>query len=185
MAQRHLERGYRALRRVVPHDRWQAVRNRVHPALRQSAKRLASSVPNLGRISVVVPCYMVEEYLAGSLTSIVSQTYPHLEIIVVIDGSPDRSAEIARGFARWDRRIRVVEQPNGGLGNARNTGIALATGDFIAFADSDDSVPSRAYATMVQTLAETGSDFAVGNLRRRQENRSWVPKWAQDVHRED
>jgi CDP-glycerol glycerophosphotransferase len=185
MAQRHLERGYRALRRVVPHDRWQAVRRRVHPALRQSARRFASSVPNLGRISVVVPCYMVEEYLADCLTSIVSQTYPHLEIIVVIDGSPDGSAKIARGFARWDRRIRVVEQPNGGLGNARNTGIALATGDFIAFADSDDAVPTRAYATMVGTLAETGSDFAVGNLRRRQGNKSWVPKWAQDVHRED
>ncbi len=185
MAQRQLERGYRALRRVIPHDRWQAVRSRVHPALRQSVKRFTSSVPNLGRISVVVPCYMVEEYLADCLTSIVSQSYPHLEIIVVIDGSPDRSAQIARGFARWDRRIRVVEQSNGGLGNARNTGIALATGDFIAFADSDDAVPHRAYATMVETLAETGSDFAVGNLRRRQGNRSWVPKWAQDVHRED
>ena len=185
MPRRYLERGYRALRRVVPHDRWAAARNRVHPALRRSIRRLGTSVPNLGRISVVVPCYRVEEYLGDCLQSLVGQTYPHLEIIVVIDGSPDRSAEIARGFRRWDRRITVVEQPNGGLGNARNTGIARATGDFIAFVDSDDSLPRDAYSRMVRTLHATGSDFVVGNLRRREGSRAWVPKWAQDVHRED
>ncbi|MFQ6170470.1 CDP-glycerol glycerophosphotransferase family protein [Oryzobacter sp. R7] len=182
---RQLERGYRGLRSTIPHERWEAAKRRLHPALVRSMRRRLSAVPDLGTISVVVPCYRVEEYLADCLTSVISQTYPHLEIIVVIDGSPDRSAEIARGFARWDRRIRVVEQPNGGLGNARNTGIAHASGDFIVFADSDDTVPLTAYATMVESLARTGSDFAVGNLVRRDGASSWVPRWAQDVHRAD
>ncbi len=185
MAHRLIERGYRSLRLQIPHERWVAARNRLHPALQASLRRRVSSVPDLGRISVVVPCYRVEDYLAECLTSIITQTYPHLQIIVVIDGSPDASAAIARGFARWDRRITVVEQGNGGLGHARNTGIAHATGDFIAFVDSDDSLPRRAYAAMVATLTETGSDFVVGNLRRREGARSWVPMWAEDVHRED
>lgn len=185
MTPRHLERGIRRLRLAIPHERWETARDRLHPALRGSIRRLASSVPDLGRVSVVVPCYKVEEYLADCLNSIITQTYPHLQIIVVIDGSPDRSAAIARGFARWDRRITVVEQPNGGLGNARNTGIAHATGDFIAFVDSDDSLPRGAYAAMVETLTLTGSDFVVGNLLRREGSKTWVPKWAQDVHRED
>jgi CDP-glycerol glycerophosphotransferase len=185
MARGQLEHGFRRIRRTIPHHYWAALKERVHPALARSLRRALVSVPDLGRVSVVVPCYRVEDYLADCLTSIISQSYPHLEIIVVIDGSPDRSAEIARSFARWDRRITVVEQPNGGLGNARNTGIARATGDFIAFADSDDIVPPGAYATMVGTLTETGSDFVVGNLARREGTRTWVPKWAEDVHRED
>lgn len=185
MARRLLERGYRGIRSTVPHARWEAAKRRLHPALVRSLRRRVASVPDLGTISVVVPCYQVEEYLADCLTSVISQTYPHLEIIVVIDGATDGSAAIARGFARWDRRITVVEQPNGGLGNARNTGIARATGDFIAFVDSDDTLPAAAYAVMVDSLVRTGSDFAVGSLMRRDGTSSWVPKWAREVHRTD
>ncbi len=177
---------YHAVRRAVPHERWAAVRRRLHPALRYSLRRIVtSSGPSIGRISVVVPCYNVAAYLRSCLTSIIAQTYPDLEIIVVIDGSPDHSARIAKSFARWDRRIRVIEQANAGLGAARNTGIRAATGDFIAFVDSDDSLPLDAYQLMADSLRRSGSDFAVGNLIRRKGTTEWVPGWAQDVHRHD
>ena len=175
-----------AVRRSIPHHRWEVLRDRVHPALRQTvASALSPSPASMGRVSVIVPCYNVEEYLADCLDSIVRQKYRDLEIIVVIDGSPDRSIEIARGYARWDRRISVVEQPNAGLGAARNTGIRLASGEFIAFVDSDDTLPPKAIETMVSCLSASGSDFVVGNLERRNAARSWVPLWAQDVHRRD
>ena len=175
-----------AVRRSIPHHRWEVLRDRVHPALRQTvASALSPSPAGMGRVSVIVPCYNVEEYLADCLDSIVRQKYRDLEIIVVIDGSPDRSIEIARGYARWDRRISVVEQPNAGLGAARNTGIRLARGEFIAFVDSDDTLPPKAIETMVSCLSASGSDFVVGNLERRNAARSWVPLWAQDVHRRD
>jgi CDP-glycerol glycerophosphotransferase len=177
---------YRALRRAVPHERWAAARDQVPLPLRRTVRRRFSRrAKNLGQISVVIPCFNVEAYLEECLTSVISQSYPHLEIIVVIDGSPDGSAAIARRYARWDRRIRVVEQANAGLGAARNTGVRLATGEFIAFVDSDDTLPRGSYLAMVESLARTGSDFVVGNVQRREGTRTWIPVWAQHVHRFD
>ena len=89
-------------------------------------------------ISVIVPIYKVEEYLDECLQSIVHQTYTHLEIILVDDGSPDRSGSICDSYARTDSRIQVVHQSNQGLSCARNTGLHIATGSFISFIDSDD-----------------------------------------------
>ncbi|MGN6751701.1 MAG: CDP-glycerol glycerophosphotransferase family protein [Intrasporangium sp.] len=178
--------GYRALRRAIPHRWWSALRGSVPPALRYSVRRRWSVTPaSIGTISVVVPCYDVERYLRSSLTSIIAQSYTDLEVIVVIDGSPDRSAAIARGFSRWDHRIRVIGQPNAGLGAARNTGIRAATGDFIAFVDPDDWLPPDAYTVMTQTLGRSGSDFVVGNVERQRGHNAWVPVWARDVHRYD
>jgi CDP-glycerol glycerophosphotransferase len=175
-----------AVRRSIPHERWESVRDRLHPALRQTvASALSPSPQSRGRVSVIVPCYNVEEYLSDCLDSIIRQKYRDLEIIVVIDGSPDASADIARGYARWDRRVTVIEQANAGLGAARNTGIRAAHGEFIAFVDSDDTLPLRAIDTMVSCLSTSGSDFVVGNLERRNAARSWVPAWAQEVHRRD
>lgn len=177
---------YQALRRAVPHDRWSALRRHVPPALRYTLRRkLSVTPPSIGTISVIVPCYNVEPYLKSCLTSIIAQSYTDLEIIVVIDGSPDRSVDIARGFARWDRRIKVIEQANAGLGAARNTGIRAATGDLIAFVDSDDWLPPDAYLTMTRALEKSGSDFVVGNLERKRGPDIWVPVWARDVHRHD
>ncbi|MEO8830513.1 CDP-glycerol glycerophosphotransferase family protein [Lapillicoccus sp.] len=169
--------------RAVPHQRLAALTVRLHPALRQHLRSSDTSRSRQGTISVIVPCYNVEAYLPGCLNSIIRQSYSDLEIIVVIDGSPDRSAQIARSYARWDRRVTVIEQPNAGLGAARNTGIRRATGQWIAFADSDDTLPAHAYRTMVESLAETGSDFAVGNIERRKGSNRFIPAWAKDVHR--
>ena len=117
-------------------------------------------------ISVVVPMYNVERYLTDCLESLAQQTFTDLEVILVDDGSPDSCADMARAFAARDPRFRLVQQPNGGLGNARNTGADHATGDYLTFVDSDDVVVRNAYELLVGSLEETGSDFASGNYHR-------------------
>lgn len=89
-------------------------------------------------ISVIVPIYKVEEYLLECVKSIVGQTYKNLEIILVDDGSPDRCPEMCDRMASEDSRIKVVHKSNGGLSDARNAGIDIATGEYILFIDSDD-----------------------------------------------
>jgi CDP-glycerol glycerophosphotransferase len=118
------------------------------------------------RVSVVVPIYQVERYLATCLQSLARQTFRDLEVLMVDDGSTDDSVHIAEHFSERDARFRLFRQPNGGLGRARNTGIAAARGEFIAFVDSDDVVPHDAYARLVGALESTGSDFATGNIQR-------------------
>jgi CDP-glycerol glycerophosphotransferase len=118
------------------------------------------------RISVVVPIYDVESYLATCLQSLARQTMRDLEVIMVDDGSTDGSRALAERFAGRDRRFRLVAQPNGGLGKARNTGLELATGEFLAFVDSDDVLPRDAYERLLGALDATGSDFATGNVQR-------------------
>ncbi|MEV0581666.1 bifunctional glycosyltransferase family 2 protein/CDP-glycerol:glycerophosphate glycerophosphotransferase [Nonomuraea sp. NPDC050310] len=120
----------------------------------------------MDRVSVVVPVYDVEPYLRACLASLAAQTWPELEIVMVDDGSPDASAEIAAEFAERDRRFRLLRQANAGLGAARNTGIRAATGDYLAFVDSDDLLPLDAVETLVATLQATGSDLVTGNVQR-------------------
>lgn len=90
------------------------------------------------KFSVVIPVYKVEEYLDQCVRSVVEQTYPHLQIILVDDGSPDRCGAMCDDWAKKDDRIRVIHQENGGLSDARNTGIRHADGDYVLFLDSDD-----------------------------------------------
>ena len=118
------------------------------------------------RVSVVVPVYNVAAYLETCLESLARQTMADLEVVMVDDGSADESAEIAERFAAHDPRFRLLRQANAGLGAARNTGASDARGEFLAFADSDDVVPSRAYELLLAALDESGSDFATGNVRR-------------------
>lgn len=91
-------------------------------------------------VSVVLPIYKVEKYLDRCIESVVNQTYPHLEIILVDDGSPDRCPQICEDWAAKDSRIRVIHKENAGIGMARNTGIEHARGTYIFFFDSDDYV---------------------------------------------
>ena len=118
------------------------------------------------RISVVVPIYNVEPYLRECLESVAAQTFGDLEAILVDDGSTDGSAAIAQELAARDERFRLITQPNGGLGKARNTGIDAAAGELLAFLDSDDVLPANAYELLVGALDESGSDFATGNVYR-------------------
>ena len=89
-------------------------------------------------ISVIVPVYKVEKFLDRCINSIIQQTFTNLEIILVDDGSPDRSGEICDEWKMKDKRIRVIHKENGGLSDARNKGLDVATGDYVAFIDSDD-----------------------------------------------
>jgi CDP-glycerol glycerophosphotransferase len=118
------------------------------------------------RVSVVVPFYNVAAYLEACLDSLAQQTAADLEVVMVDDGSTDASAEIAEAYAARDGRFRLVRQANAGLGAARNTGVTHASGEFVAFVDSDDVVPRHAYELLLETLDRTGSDFASGNVRR-------------------
>src|SRR5690606_35289529 len=84
-------------------------------------------------VSIVLPIYNVEEYLAECLDSILAQDFGDFEVVVVDDGSPDGSADIAAEYAARDPRLQIVTRPNGGLGAARNTGLRSATGEFVTF----------------------------------------------------
>jgi CDP-glycerol glycerophosphotransferase len=118
------------------------------------------------QISVVIPIHDVEPYLHECLASVAGQTVRDLEVIMVDDGSTDRSAAIAEEFAARDGRFRLTRQPNGGLGKARNTGLDEARGEFVSFVDSDDVLPRNAYELLLGSLKKTGSDFATGNVHR-------------------
>jgi glycosyltransferase involved in cell wall biosynthesis len=117
-------------------------------------------------ISVIVPVFNAERYLEKCLDSITGQSYRHLEIILVDDGSKDKSGEICDRYAAKDRRIKVIHRENGGLSAARNTGLDIATGDYYGFADSDDWLDSDMYQFLQQNLASTGADIAVSGFFR-------------------
>lgn len=110
-------------------------------------------------ISVIVPIYRVEEYLNQCIESIVNQTYSNLQVILVDDGSPDRCGEMCEDWARRDKRIKVLHKKNGGLSDARNAGLAIATGRFVAFVDSDDWVEPQMYETMLSILVNENADL--------------------------
>lgn len=112
------------------------------------------------KISVIVPVYKVEPYLDKCISSIVNQTYKNLEIILVDDGSPDNCPAMCDAWAEKDSRIRVIHKTNGGLSDARNAGMAVATGELMAFVDSDDWIAPDMYEYLYQRLAEDNSDIA-------------------------
>lgn len=114
-------------------------------------------------VSVVVPVYNVELYVEKCIRSILSQTYPYFELILVDDGSTDRSGKICEEYARFDERVRVVHQENGGLSAARNTGIDAAKGELITFVDSDDFVHTEFLEHLVKALEETDSQVAISS----------------------
>lgn len=120
------------------------------------------------RLSIVVPVYNVELYLDECLESIAAQTFDDFEVVLVDDGSTDGSAALAQAFADRDDRFRLVLQKNAGLGAARNVGARhISPGsEYLAFVDSDDTMPPYAYQRMIDALDETGSDFAAGNVKR-------------------
>lgn len=111
-------------------------------------------------ISVIVPIYNVEKYLARCVDSIVNQTYKNLEIILVDDGSPDRCPQMCDDYAEKDSRIKVVHKKNGGLSDARNAGMAVATGEYISFIDSDDYVSDDFFGCLLDVMNKENSDIA-------------------------
>ena len=115
------------------------------------------------KISVVVPIYNVEKYLPECIESVQNQSYMNLEIILVDDGSPDNSGKIADEYAKKDGRIKVIHKKNGGLSDARNAGIEVATGDYIMFLDSDDLLTADACKVLEEKIEKENADYVIGN----------------------
>ena len=111
-------------------------------------------------ISVIVPIYKVEEYLDCCIESIVNQTYLNLEIILIDDGSPDNCPEICDHWAKLDNRIEVIHKENGGLSDARNTGLRKAKGEFICFVDSDDWIEKPYIEYLYDLIIKNDADLS-------------------------
>ena len=103
-------------------------------------------------VSVIVPVYKVEPYLDRCVASILAQTYPNLEVILVDDGSPDNCPALCDAWAQRDARIRVIHKKNGGLSDARNVGLDAASGAYISFVDSDDYIAENFIETLYDLL---------------------------------
>ena len=117
-------------------------------------------------ISIIVPVYNVEKYVSQCLDSLVNQTYKNIEIILVNDGSTDRSGLICNEFAAKDHRIKVVNQNNQGVSASRNKGLTIAKGEYIGFVDSDDFCHPNMYETLLQNLIEAKSDIVICEYQR-------------------
>lgn len=117
-------------------------------------------------ISVVVPVYNVEHYLKKCVDSICHQTYRNLEIILVDDGSTDCSGSLCDEFATSDSRIRVIHKSNGGLSDARNAGMELASGEWWMFVDSDDYIAPDTAETLLLAAVENHCEIAICNMMR-------------------
>ena len=118
------------------------------------------------RISVVVAFFNNSGDLAACLDSVAAQSFGDLEVIMVDDGSTDRSAQIARAKAAADPRFTLLQPEHGGPGGARNRGVERATGEFLAFVDGDDVLPANAYELLLHALERSGSDFVSGAVFR-------------------
>ncbi|MEE0898037.1 MAG: glycosyltransferase [Acutalibacteraceae bacterium] len=115
---------------------------------------------NMPLISIIVPVYNVEKYLERCVGSIISQTYENLEIILVNDGSPDKSGEICDTFAKIDSRIEVYHKENGGLSDARNFGVEHSSGEYVAFIDSDDYIAPNYIEYLLSLIKKYNADIS-------------------------
>ena len=132
-------------------------------------------------ISVIVPVFNVAGYLPQCVDSILSQDYGDLEVILIDDGSTDGSGEICDRYAALDSRVRVIHQKNGGAAAAKNAGLRLATGEYLAFADSDDYLEPGAYGFLMKILLENGADAVQGSFREVYRNRAEEQRISEEI----
>lgn len=111
-------------------------------------------------ISVIVPVYNVENYVEACVRSLLAQSWQNLEVLLIDDGSSDRSGEICDNLSRQDARVRVFHKPNGGVAEARNLGLEKMQGDFFCFCDSDDTVKPMYLSVLYETLEKENADIA-------------------------
>jgi Glycosyltransferases involved in cell wall biogenesis len=114
----------------------------------------------INKISIIVPIYKVEPYLRQCVDSIINQTYKNIEIILIDDGSPDKCPVICDKYAIMDKRIRVIHKVNGGLSDARNAGLEIATGDYLGFVDGDDWISLTMYEELIHAALEYDADIS-------------------------
>lgn len=116
------------------------------------------------KVSIIIPVYNVEKYLPKCVESVCEQDYTDLEIILVDDGATDNSGIMCDEYAKKDTRIKVVHKENGGLSSARNAGVAVATGDFVTYLDSDDFISKRYVSRLLSLALEKNADIAITPL---------------------
>lgn len=132
-------------------------------------------------VSIVVPIYKVENYLKKCVDSIINQTYKSLEIILVDDGSPDNCGVICDEYKKMDKRIKVIHKKNGGLSDARNRGLDVATGEYICFVDSDDFVSELYIEKLLKKALKEKADIVACNFQYIDElGKIWVRKEKED-----
>lgn len=137
-----------------------------------------TNVPS--RVSIIVPVYNVENYLAKCLDSLVKQSLPDIEILVVNDGSKDNSEKIIEGYTqKYPEKIKAYTKENGGLSDARNFGIDRATGDYIGFVDSDDYVTETMFEEMLLLAEKHNAKMVISNIQKVDENGKVVQKLTQ------
>lgn len=113
------------------------------------------------KVSVIVPIHNAEKTLSRCVESILAQSYKNLEIILVNDGSADGSLEICQSFVNMDNRVVVIDKNSGGVSSARNSGLRVATGDFIQFVDADDTLKPQMTEKLVEAMLETNADVVL------------------------
>lgn len=117
-------------------------------------------------ITIIIPIYKVEEYLEKCVDSVINQSYSNLEIFLVDDGSPDKCGEICESYAKADSRIKVIHKKNGGLSDARNVAIDVASGEYITFVDSDDYVSDDYVSTLYELIKKNDCKISVSGYIR-------------------
>ncbi len=118
----------------------------------------------MAKITVIIPVYQVEQYLKRCVDSILTQTFTDFEMILVDDGSPDNCGNICDEYAKKDMRVRVIHKENGGLSSARNAGMAVATGEYLMFVDSDDYIHPQTMEILLYGIIKENADMAMGRL---------------------
>mgnify|MGYP002673014000 FL=1 len=145
----------------------------------RAVSRTSRSMNSNPVISIIVPIYGVEQYIEQCARSLFEQTYPHIELIFVNDGTPDASMSILRGlidgeYPHMKPKIKIVEQANSGLPAARKTGLASATGDYVLFVDSDDWLELDAAQELAECAAKTDADLVFYNLFKEKKDKTVV-----------
>ncbi len=132
------------------------------------------------KISIIVPVFNVEKYLAKCIKSILNQIFTDFELILINDGSVDNSGEICDEFAKYDSRIKVIHTKNKGQSSARNLGLKIAKGDYVGFVDSDDWIEPEMYKQLYETCFQKSSDISIIGIREVNEDgsklREYIPR---------
>ena len=133
-------------------------------------------------VSVIVPVYKVEDYIRECIDSILAQTYPDFELILVDDGSPDNCGRICDDYAKGDNRIKVVHKVNGGLTSARNAGLDVAKGEWIMHVDGDDWIDPDMIESLIEAAQATGADLVFGDFTKYGPYAGYykLPTWSSD-----
>ena len=118
------------------------------------------------KISIIVPVYNVERYLDNCIESILNQTFKDFELILVNDGSNDKSYEICKSYLEVDSRIKIINKENGGISSARNAGLDIAIGEYIGFVDSDDYIHPQMYEILYKNIKNEEADISLCNFKK-------------------